>query len=105
MEVLKMCRKNCKEDIERWLRENCKELVWKRASGDYPPKKEDSLYIHREEGYEIRDLMYDFFEECPNLECNYDNYKKIYEAIKNYKKGEKVKRDELLAFLLDKFCK
>jgi len=49
--------------------------------------------------------MYDFFEECPNLECNYDNYKKIYEAIKNYKKGEKVKRDELLAFLLDKFCK
>jgi len=27
MEVLKMCRKNCKEDIERWLRENCKELI------------------------------------------------------------------------------
>lgn len=34
-----MYRENCKEDIERWLRKNCKELVWKRASGDYPPKK------------------------------------------------------------------
>jgi len=40
-------------------------------------KKKDSHYIHREEGYEIRDLMYAFFKECPNLECDDDNFKKI----------------------------
>jgi len=91
------------EVIENWLKKNCPELSWRRVGGDKPPIRTDSFYLNRSEGYEIRDLMYEFFKSCNNIQCNKENLEEVYNEIQNYKKGEKVKREEVLNHLYDVF--
>lgn len=94
-----MCDKN---QIIEWLKDNHPELSWTRAAGDEPPTGVDSLYINRQEGYEIADFMCEFFKSC-YIKCNDSNLKKVYNTIQSYGKGEKVERKELLKFLRKKF--
>jgi len=91
-----------KSRIINWLKDNHPELSWHRIGGDKPPIDIDSLFINRQEGYEIADLMYEFFNSC-YIEYNDSNFMKVYNAIQSYRKGEKVKREELLKFLRRKF--
>jgi len=91
-----------KEVVENWLKENHSELCWHRVGGDKPPIRTDSFYLNRSEGYEVRDLMYEFFRNC-NIQCNEENLEKVYNEIQNYKEGEKVKREEVLGYLHEIF--
>lgn len=87
------------EMISKWLKDNTN-LSWNRTEGDSPSVKVDSLYINRSEAYEIRDLINSYYKEC-NLEYKNDNFEITYKKIINYKKGIKVKRDEILNYLVD----
>lgn len=91
------------ERITKWLKEN-KNLLWTRTSGDEPPVKEDRIYINRSEGYEIRDFIIKYYKVC-NLKHSESNYEKSYDKIINYRKGEKVKSDDLLNYLKEKLEK
>ena len=62
-----------KEKITQWLKDNHPELSWKRTGGDGPEKGDDCNYINRSEGYEIRDLIYDYYIHC-NLRFNDKNF-------------------------------
>ncbi len=84
--------------VTKWLRENT-ELSWTRTDGDSPATKQDSYYINRSEAYEFRDLIMDFYSEC-NLTHKDTNYEITYKKILNYRKGDKVKRKEMLEYLI-----
>lgn len=87
------------EKISKWLRDNTN-LSWSRTEGDSPAVQVDSLYINRSEAYEIRDLINSYYKKC-NLEYKDSNFKITYNKIIKYKKGFKVKRDEILSHLIE----
>jgi len=89
-----------KEKLTNWLRENHPELSWSRTGGDGPQKRDDANYINRKEGYEIRDLIYSYYTRC-SLGFIDENFKKTYGKIMNYKKGQKVKRGDMLEYLIN----
>lgn len=89
-----------KEKLTKWLRNNHSELSWSRVDGDGPQTSDDANYINRSEGYEIRDLIYNYYT-CCNLGFSDKNFEITYEKIVNYKKGQKVKRDEMLKYLIN----
>ena len=95
-----------KDKITKWLKDNYPELSWNRTSGDGPQIKIDADFINRSEGYEIRDLIYKYYTHC-NLGFNDKNFETTYKKIVNYKKSQKVKRDEMLEYLINgnKKCK
>lgn len=86
-----------KQAVTKWLEENT-DLSWTRTGGDEPPVKLDRLYINRSEGYEIRDFILKYYEQC-NLKHSSSNYEKSLKKIMAYKKGEKVKTQDLLDYL------
>lgn len=86
--------------VAKWLRDNT-DLSWTRTGGDEPPVKLDRLYINRSEGYEIRDFILKYYSEC-NLEHKPDNYKITLKKVLSYRKGEKVKTEDLLNHLKSK---
>lgn len=86
--------------VTKWLKDNT-DLSWTRTDGDSPAVKLDRLYINRGEAYEIRDFILKYYDEC-NLEHKPENYKISLEKILAYKKGEKVKTEDLLAHLKSK---
>ncbi len=83
--------------VTKWLKDNA-DLSWGRTGGDSPEVKLDRLYINRSEAYEIRDFILKYYDEC-NLEHKPENYKISLEKICAYRKGEKVKTEDLLAHL------
>lgn len=85
------------QEVTDWLEGNTS-LAWTRTGGDKPPVKLDRLYINRSEGYEIRDFILKYYEEC-NLTHKPENYEKTLKKIMNYKSGEKVKTQDLLDHL------
>ncbi|EHV5558303.1 hypothetical protein L2726_004619 [Vibrio parahaemolyticus] len=85
------------QKVTKWLKDNTN-LSWTRTGGDEPPIKQDRLYINRSEGYEIRDFILRYYEEC-NLAHKDDNYKISLKKINSYKSGEKVKTQDLLDHL------
>jgi len=95
-----------KEKLTKWLKDNHPELSWSRVDGDGPQTRDDADYINRSEGYEIRDLIYSYYTNC-NLEFSSKNFVITFKKIMNYKKGQKVKRDEMLKYLAinNKNCK
>jgi hypothetical protein len=86
--------------VTKWLKDNTN-LSWARTEGDSPAVKLDRQYINRGEAYEIRDFILKYYGEC-NLEHKPENYKISLEKILAYKKGEKVKTEDLLAHLKSK---
>ena len=88
-----------KEKITKWIKDNHSELSWSRTSGDGPQTNDDAKYINRSEGYEIRDLVYDYYTHC-NLGFNAKNFEITLKKIINYRIGQKVKRDEMLNYLI-----
>jgi hypothetical protein len=66
--------------------------------------KLDRLYINRSEGYEIRDFILKYYDEC-NLEHKSENYEITLKKVTSYKKGEKVKTEDLLEHLKGKLEK
>ncbi|HBC3568663.1 TPA: hypothetical protein ACN322_004655 [Vibrio parahaemolyticus] len=88
------------QKVTKWLKDNTN-LSWTRTGGDEPPVKQDRLYINRSEGYEIRDFILRYYEEC-NLEHKGSNYEISLKKIKNFKPGEKVKTQDLLDHLAAK---
>lgn len=88
------------DQVTRWLNDNTN-LSWTRVDGDAPPVKLDRLYINRSEGYEIRDFILVYYDDC-NLEHKYENYEITLKKIMAYKKGEKVKTKDLLVHLKSK---
>lgn len=88
------------QEVTSWLKENT-DLSWTRTEGDEPPVKLDRLYINRSEGYEIRDFILRYYEEC-NLEHKAGNYKISLKKIMGYKSGQKAKSQELLDHLANK---
>jgi len=95
-----------KEKLTKWLRDNHSELSWSRTGGDGPQRRDDANYINRSEGYEIRDLIYDYYIHC-NIGFKNEYFEITFKKIMNYKKGQKIKRDEMLGYLIDsnKNCK
>lgn len=89
--------------LTKWLEDNT-DLSWTRTGGDAPPVKLDRLYINRSEGYEIRDFILKYYDEC-NLGHNSENYEITLKKIMAYQKGEKVKTEDLLAHLKSKLKK
>ena len=89
-----------KEKLTNWLRENHPELSWSRTGGDGPQKRDDANYINRSEAYEIRDLIYSYYTHC-SLGFTDKNFEKTYGKIMNYKKSKKVKRGEVLEYLIN----
>lgn len=89
--------------LTKWLEDNA-DLSWVRTSGDAPPVKLDRLYINRSEGYEIRDFILRYYDEC-NLIHNSENYEITLQKIIAYRKGEKVKTEDLLEYLKNKLKK
>jgi len=87
------------EKVTKWLTDNT-DLSWTRTGGDEPPVKLDRLYINRSEGYEIRDFIIRYYEEC-NLEHKDSNYEISYNKIMKYKKSERIKAQELLDHLTE----
>ena len=87
--------------VRAWLKENT-DLAWVRTGGDTPAVKLDRLYINRSEGYEVRDFMLGYYE-CCNLEHNDKNYKNSFTKITKFRKGEKVKRVDMLNHLKKSF--
>lgn len=85
-------------EVSKWLRDNT-DLSWTRTAGDGPQVKRDRLYTNRSEGYEIRDVILNFYEEC-NLEHKPENYEKTLAKILNYRTGEKVKTEDLMTYLI-----
>lgn len=85
--------------ITQWLKD-VKKVSFSRSEGDGPQTKVDSLYINRNEGYELRDLILDYYKE-KNIIHKYENYEITYKKIMGYKKGEKVKRNDMLKYLVD----
>ncbi len=83
--------------VEKWLKDNT-DLGWRRSSGDSPAIKLDSLYINRAEGYEIRDLIVNYYTNC-KLEFSDKNFLTTFNKIMKYKKGIKVKREDMLEHL------
>ena len=81
----------------KWLEDNT-DLSWTRTRGDGPQVKRDSSFINRSEAYEIRDFILRYYKEC-NLEHKDSNYQITLKKIISYKKGEKVKTEELLNHL------
>ena len=91
------------KQVTDWLKENT-DLSWTRTGGDEPPVKLDRLYINRSEGYEIRDFILKYYKEC-NLGHKAQNYEITLKKIMAYKKGEKVKTDDMLEHLKSKLSK
>lgn len=89
--------------VTKWLEDNT-DLSWTRTGGDAPPVNLDRLYINRSEGYEIRDFILKYYDEC-KLEHKPENYEITLKKIMAYQKGEKVKTEDLLAHLKSKFKK
>jgi hypothetical protein len=89
--------------VTKWLKENT-DLSWTRSAGDAPAVKLDRLYINRSEGYEIRDFILKYYDEC-NLEHKSENYEITLKKVTSYKKGEKVKTEDLLEHLKGKLEK
>lgn len=89
--------------VTKWLKDNT-DLSWTRTDGDAPPVKLDRLYINRSEGYEIRDFILKYYDEC-NLEHKSENYEITLKKIMAYRKGEKVKTEDLLSHLKSKLEK
>jgi hypothetical protein len=83
--------------VTNWL-ENNTDLSWTRTNGDSPAVRDDRLYINRSEGYEIRDLILNYYKNC-NLAHKDENYVKTFNKIIKYKKGEKVKTEDILRHL------
>jgi len=90
--------------LTKWLKEEHPELSWTRTSGDTSATGLDSLYLNRGEGYEIRDLIYKYYQHC-NLEFKASNFKITFEKIMKFKSGEKVKREDYLKYLINKNSK
>lgn len=86
-----------KQSVTKWLEENTN-LSWTRTGGDEPPVKLDRLFINRSEGYEVRDFILKYYEQC-NLKHSTSNYEKSFLKIMAYRKGEKVKSQDLLDHL------
>lgn len=84
--------------ITKWLKDNTK-LSWTRTEGDSPAVKLDRLYINRGEGYEIRDLIINYYQ-CCNLGHNDKNYKITYNKMAAFEKGAKVKTEIMLNHLI-----
>lgn len=89
--------------VTKWLEDNT-DLSWTRTGGDAPPVKLDRLYINRSEGYEIRDFILKYYDEC-SLEHKPKNYEITLKKIMTYRNGEKVKTEDLLTHLKSKFKK
>ncbi|QAB15383.1 hypothetical protein EPV75_06770 [Hydrogenovibrio thermophilus] len=83
--------------VTLWLTENTN-LSWTRTSGDTPAVKRDRLFINRSEGYEVRDFILQYYDEC-DLAHNSKNYSITLKKIMAYRKGEKVKTKDLLNHL------
>jgi hypothetical protein len=83
--------------VSKWLRDNTK-LSWTRAGGDNHAIKLDRLYINRSEAYEIRDFILGYYD-CCNIDHNDDNYKKTFNKIINFRKGKKVKSEDMLNYM------
>jgi len=49
---------------------------------------------------ENRDLIYDYYVHC-NLGFNDKNFETTYRKITKHKKGQKVKRDDMLEYLIN----
>ncbi len=86
--------------VTKWLEDNT-DLSWTRTGGDAPPVKLDRLYINRSEGYEIRDFILKYYDEC-NLKHKPKNYEITLKKIMAYRKGEKSKTEDLLDHLKSK---
>ncbi|EDM48011.1 hypothetical protein MDG893_14163 [Marinobacter algicola DG893] len=86
--------------VTQWLKENTN-LSWTRTSGDAPAVKRDRLFINRSEGYEIRDFILQYYDEC-DLAHKPENYEITLKKIMAYRKGEKVKTQDLLSHLKTK---
>lgn len=89
--------------VTKWLEDNT-DLSWTRTGADAPPVKLDRLYINRSEGYEIRDFILKYYDEC-NLGHKSENYEITLKKIMAYRKGEKVKTEDLLSHLKSKLEK
>jgi hypothetical protein len=83
--------------VTKWLKASTS-LSWTRTGTDTPAVKHDRLYTNRSEGYEIRDVILRFFKDN-NVTHSDASYKIIYDGIIAYKKGERVKTDDLLIHL------
>jgi hypothetical protein len=90
-------------EVTKWLEENA-DLSWTRTGGDAPPVKLDRLFINRSEGYEIRDFILKYYDEC-NLAHKSENYGITLKKIMGYRKDEKVKTEDLLNHLKSKLKK
>lgn len=86
--------------VTQWLKENTN-LSWTRTSGDTPAVKRDRLFINRSEGYEIRDFILQYYDAC-DLAHKPENYGITLKKIMAYRKGEKVKTEDLLNHLKTK---
>lgn len=89
--------------VTKWLEENTN-LSWTRTGGDEPPVKLDRLYINRSEGYEVRDFILKYYKQC-KLEHSTGNYEKSFRKIMAFKKGEKLKSQDLLDHLAGELSK
>ncbi|MGY4879458.1 hypothetical protein ACLUEY_16435 [Vreelandella aquamarina] len=83
--------------VTQWIKEHTN-LSWTRTSGDSPAVKRDRLFINRSEGYEIKDFILQYYDEC-NLEHKPENYEITLKKIMEYRKGEKIKTEDLLNHL------
>ncbi len=86
--------------VTQWLKKHTN-LSWTRTSGDFPAVKRDRLFINRSEGYEIRDFILQYYDEC-NLEHKPENYEITLNKIMGYREGEKIKTEDLLNHLKSK---
>jgi len=89
-----------KEKMTKWIKDNHPELKWSRTSGDGPQTSDDAKYINRSEGYEIRDLIYDYYIHC-NIGFKNEYFEITFKKIMNHKKSQKVKRDDMLEYLIN----
>lgn len=94
---------SAKSEVTKWLDKNY-DLSWVRTGGDGPQIKIDRLYINRSEGYEIRDFILRYYDEC-TLEHKPENYEKTMKKIMAYRKNEKVKTEDLMTHLKNKLKK
>lgn len=83
--------------VTNWLKDNT-DLSWTRTNGDSPAVRDDRLYINRSEGYEIRDLILNYYKKY-NLTHKSENYTITLKKVLKYKKGEKVKTELMLNHL------
>jgi len=86
--------------LTEWLKSEHPELSWKRTPGDTPDTGLDSLFLNRSEGYEIRDLIYNYYQHC-KLEFKESNFKITFKKIMKFEAGKKVKREAFLQYLID----